>query len=59
VDPKTLIIRRMAGTTLAGGLVQFDFTEVKSNVGIPELRFTYDSPASANIYNNFLLRDTD
>jgi outer membrane lipoprotein-sorting protein len=59
VNPKTLVIRRMAGTTLAGGLVLFDFTEVKSNIGIPELRFTYDSPASANIYNNFLLRDTD
>jgi outer membrane lipoprotein-sorting protein len=59
VNPKTLFIRRMAGTTLAGGIVQFDFTDIKPNIGIPELRFAYDSPASANIYNNFLLRDTD
>jgi outer membrane lipoprotein-sorting protein len=59
VNPKTLYIRRMAGTTLAGGLVQFDFTDIKPNTGIPELRFAYDSPASANIYNNFLLRDTE
>ncbi|MDR2865068.1 MAG: outer-membrane lipoprotein carrier protein LolA [Spirochaetaceae bacterium] len=59
VDPTSLIIRRMQGTTLSGALVQFDFINVKTNIGIPEMRFTYDSPASANIYNNFLFRDTD
>jgi outer membrane lipoprotein-sorting protein len=59
VNPSTLVIRRMAGTTVGGSLVQFDFTDVRANVGIPELRFAYDTPASANIYNNFLFRDTD
>jgi outer membrane lipoprotein-sorting protein len=59
VNAATLVIRRMQGTTLSGGLVQFDFSDVKTNIGIPELRFAYDSPASANIYNNFLFRDTD
>jgi outer membrane lipoprotein-sorting protein len=59
VNAATQVIRRMQGTTLAGSLVQFDFTDVKTNIGIPELRFAYDSPASANIYNNFLFRDTE
>jgi outer membrane lipoprotein-sorting protein len=59
INPDTLVIRRMAGTTVAGGLVQFDFTDVRANVGVPELRFVYESPPSANIYNNFLFRDTD
>jgi len=57
VNPKSLLIRRMQGTTLANTLVQFDFSDVRTNIGIPEQRFIYDSPASANIYNNFLFRD--
>jgi len=59
VNPETLLIRRIEGRTIADVLVRFDFLNVKTNVGIPELRFEYDSPASANIYNNFLFRETD
>jgi len=59
VNPDTLLIRRIEGRTIADVLVRFDFLNVKTNVGIPELRFEYDSPASANIYNNFLFRETD
>ncbi|MDR1470263.1 MAG: outer membrane lipoprotein carrier protein LolA [Spirochaetaceae bacterium] len=59
IDPETLLIRRIAATQLAGGTIQFDFTNVKTNQGIPEQRFIYDSPASANVYNNFLFRDRD
>jgi outer membrane lipoprotein-sorting protein len=59
VDPSTLLIRRMRGTTIAEGNVQFDFTDIKTNQGISERRFVYDSPASANLYNDFLFRDTD
>jgi outer membrane lipoprotein-sorting protein len=59
IDPSSLLIRRMQGTTLAGGLVQFDFSNIKTNIGIPELRFTYDTPGTANVYNNFLWRDTE
>jgi outer membrane lipoprotein-sorting protein len=59
IDPSTLLIRRIVATQLAGGTVQFDFTNVKTNQGIPEQRFIYDSPASANVYNNFLYRDRD
>jgi outer membrane lipoprotein-sorting protein len=59
VNPDTKLIRRMEGVTLAGGAVRFDFSAIKINQGIPEQRFIYDSPASSNMYNNFLFRDTD
>jgi outer membrane lipoprotein-sorting protein len=59
IDPSTLFIRRITATQLTGGVIQFDFTNVKTNQGIPEQRFIYDSPASANVYNNFLFRDRD
>jgi outer membrane lipoprotein-sorting protein len=59
VNPQTHLIRRIEGRTIAEGLVRFDFSNIKVNQGIPEQRFLYDSPASANLYNNFLFRDTD
>jgi len=59
VNPDTKIIRRIEGRTIAESDVRFDFTNVKINVGIPEQRFIYDSPASANMYNNFLFRDAE
>jgi outer membrane lipoprotein-sorting protein len=59
INSETKLIRRIEGTTIAGGSVQFDFTNIRINVGIPEMRFVYDSPPSAYIYNNFLFRDTD
>ena len=59
INPETLLIRRIEGRTIADVLVRFDFLNIRTNVGIPEQRFIYDSPASANMYNNFLFRDTD
>ena len=59
IDPITLLIRRMEGRTIADALVRFDFTNKRINLGIPEQRFIYDSPASANLYNNFLFRESD
>jgi outer membrane lipoprotein-sorting protein len=59
VAPDTLLIRRIEGRTIADALVRFDFTDIKTNLGIPPGRFIYDSPASANVVNNFLFRDTD
>jgi len=59
VDSVSGLIRRIEGTTLAEAHVRFDFTNVKTNLGIPEGRFIYDSPASANVYPNFLFRDND
>jgi outer membrane lipoprotein-sorting protein len=59
INPDTKLIRRIEARTIAEGELRFDFTGIKINQGIPELRFLYDSPASANMYNNFLFRDTD
>jgi len=59
INPDTKLIRRIEGRTIAEGDLRFDFTNIKINQGIPELRFLYDSPASANMYNNFLFRDSD
>ncbi|MDR0450237.1 MAG: outer membrane lipoprotein carrier protein LolA [Treponema sp.] len=59
VDSESQLIRRIEGRTIAEALLRFDFTSVKINQGIPEQRFIYDSPASANLYNNFLFRDVE
>jgi outer membrane lipoprotein-sorting protein len=59
IDPDAHLIRRIEGRTIAEGTVRFDFSDIRINQGIPEQRFIYDSPASANLYNNFLFRDTD
>ena len=59
INPETLLIRRIEGRTIADVLVRFDFSNIRTNLGIPEQRFIYDSPASANLYNNFLFRDSD
>ena len=59
VNPDNKLIRRIEGRTITDSEVRFDFTNVKTNQGIPEQRFLYDSPASANMYNNFLFRDSD
>jgi outer membrane lipoprotein-sorting protein len=56
VNPATKVIRRMVGTTVGGSQFQFDFETVKLNQNIPASRFIYDSPASANVYNNFLFK---
>jgi len=35
----------------------FTFSDYKLNQGIPDQRFIYDPPSSANVYNNFLLSE--
>jgi outer membrane lipoprotein-sorting protein len=59
IDPDTKLIRRIDGRTIAEGQLRFDFSEIKTNQGIPAQRFIYDSPASAYLINNFLFRDSD
>jgi outer membrane lipoprotein-sorting protein len=59
VNPESRLIRRIEGRTIAEGTVRFDFMDVRTNLGIPEGRFIYDSPASAFMYNDFLFRDTE
>jgi outer membrane lipoprotein-sorting protein len=59
VDPNTLLIRRIEGRTIADALVRFDFLNVRTNLGIPEQRFVYVPPATSNLYNNFMFRESD
>jgi len=59
INPASRTIRRIEGRTIADSMVQFDFTNIRTNQGIPEMRFIYDSPASAYMYNNFLFREVD
>ena len=47
------LIRRMICVTADYTEMQFDFTDIKTNEGIPDTRFEYDSPASANVFENF------
>jgi outer membrane lipoprotein-sorting protein len=59
VAPGTLLVRRIEGRTIADEQVTLNFTDIVLDQGIPEARFVYDSPASANRYNNFLFKETD
>ena len=59
VSPETGLIRRMEGRTIADALVRFDFTDIRTNLGIPEQRFIYEPPGTANLFNNFMFRDSD
>ncbi|MDR2542622.1 MAG: outer-membrane lipoprotein carrier protein LolA [Treponema sp.] len=57
IYPDSLIIRRMEARTIADTEIRFDFTNIRTNVGISETRFVYESPPLANVYHNFLFRD--
>jgi outer membrane lipoprotein-sorting protein len=48
------LIRRMVCVTADYTEMQFDFTDIVTNEGIPDTRFDYDTPASANVFENFL-----
>lgn len=48
------LIRRITGITMAYEELTYDFSGIAVNQGIPEKRFTYDAPAYANVYNDFL-----
>lgn len=48
------LIRRIIGVTVDYEEIRFDFKDILINQDIPEARFEYESPASANIFDNFL-----
>jgi outer membrane lipoprotein-sorting protein len=54
VDPETMLIRQLEGTTLAGDIITYNYTNTRINQGLADSRFIYDSPATANTYHNFL-----
>ena len=48
------LIRRITGVTLNYEEFVFDLTDIGINQNIPDMRFQYDSPPYANVYQNFL-----
>lgn len=48
------LIRSIIGVTVDYEEVQFDFEDILINQNIPDARFEYDSPSSANIFEDFL-----
>ena len=47
-------IRRIEAVTVGYQKIQFNFTDIRVNQNIPDARFKYDPPASANVLENFL-----
>ncbi|MFQ3620989.1 MAG: outer membrane lipoprotein carrier protein LolA [Spirochaetales bacterium] len=47
-------IRRIEGITVGYQRIVFDFRNLRINQNIPDSRFRYDPPASANVIENFL-----
>lgn len=47
-------IRRIVGLTASQQTIQFDFTGIRTNIGLSDNRFDYDSPPTANMIRNFL-----
>ena len=57
VSPDTKLIRRIEARTISGDQMVFDFSGYALNQGILDNRFIYDSPASANMFNDFLFNE--
>lgn len=51
---KNNLIRRIVAHTAGGAKIQYDFTKITINGGIPEKRFDYDTPSTGNTFVNFL-----
>ena len=57
VNPETRLIRRIEATTISGDVIIFDFTGYSINQGLLDNRCIYDTPQSANTFNNFLFNE--
>lgn len=57
VDYDSRLIRRIEANTITGARIVFSFSNYSLNEGIPDARFVYDSPSSANVYDNFLFNE--
>ena len=53
------IIRRIEGITADQKKVRIDFSNIRTNIGIPTNKFEYDTPADSNVYDNFLFGTTN
>lgn len=57
ISPDTKLIRQVEALTIANETFIFSFDNYILNQNIPAARFIYDSPSSANKYNNFLFTE--
>ncbi|MGP1588108.1 MAG: LolA family protein [Treponemataceae bacterium] len=57
VNPKTKLIRQISATTTNDEQFSILFSEYRVNQTIPDTRFLYDTPPTANEYNNFLFAE--
>ncbi len=57
ITPDTKLIRRVDAVTSHNAEFIFDFHDYKLNSNIPDQRFIYNAPSSANNYNNFLFTE--
>lgn len=54
IGAKDGLIRRIVGVSSTFEKTQFDFTQIDTNQAIPQARFRYKPPQTANVYPNFL-----
>lgn len=57
VSPTSKLIRRIEAVTTTNETFIFEFSGYNLNSNIPDARFIYDAPSSANNYNNFLFTE--
>lgn len=58
VDKDSMLIEKVTADSRSGGVIKLAFSNYTLNAGIPNERFAYDPPSSANYYNNFLMGGT-
>ena len=59
ISDNTKLIRRIEGRTTADNTIQMDFTNIRTNIGIPNENFIYTPPEGVSRQHNFLFRDSN
>ena len=54
VSIKDSLIRRVEATQSSGDKIVMDFANIRTNQGVPDSRFAYDSPPYANVIQDWL-----
>lgn len=57
INPESLLIRRVEAMSTENQTFVFDFSNYAINQNMPDERFIYDTPSSANTYNDFLFAE--
>jgi outer membrane lipoprotein-sorting protein len=57
INPSSRLIRRIEAVTIQNDTFVMTFSGYRINSGISAQRFVYDSPPTANIYDNFLFTE--